>query len=179
MSHVAAPSLQEPTAGELRPTLVDALREDAHWQRCYWRERYYRSGLGYEEYAPAYCVGYVGFAQYGGSYQDAEKSLLANWLRIRGDSRLDLAEAALAMRAAWQRMESTAATPRSLPALQALAADASASAARQPRESAAGAPRAASANGTAESEPRQGVALTASAADNSVSSSLKSTGLVR
>jgi hypothetical protein len=83
---------------------VDARREDAYWQRAFWLERYYRQGLDYEDYAPAYCVGYIGYAQYGGAYDDAEKSLCANWERIKGDSRLSLDGARLAMRAAWNRM---------------------------------------------------------------------------
>jgi hypothetical protein len=133
MAQVAA-ALQEPNAGQARPTLVDALREDAHWQRFYWQERYWRPEFSYEEYAPAYCVGYVGFAQYGGSFEDAERSLVANWLRIRGDSRLGMDDAAMAMRAAWRRMENNAANPRSLPAMQALAADAFDGAAREPHQ---------------------------------------------
>jgi hypothetical protein len=86
----------------LRP--VDPREEDAYWRRSFWRERYYCQGLGYEDYAPAYCVGYVGYAQYGGEYEDAEKSLCANWERIKGDSRLSLDAARAAMRAAWNRM---------------------------------------------------------------------------
>ena len=81
---------------------VDPDREDAHWQRHFRAEAYYRHGLGYDDYAPAYCVGYIGFAQYGGCYADAEKSLCANWLRIKGDSRLDLDDALQAIRAAWE-----------------------------------------------------------------------------
>lgn len=83
---------------------VDPHQEDEHWRRAFWRERYYSHGLEYEDYAPAYCVGYVGYAQYGGSYDDAETSLCANWERIRGDSRLPLDDARRAMRAAWERM---------------------------------------------------------------------------
>ena len=83
---------------------VDAREEDAFWGRVFWRERYYSPDLDYEDYAPAYCVGYIGYAQYGGKYDDAEKSLCANWERIKGDSRLTLDDARLAMRAAWDRM---------------------------------------------------------------------------
>jgi hypothetical protein len=90
---------------------VDARQEDAYWARFYWRERYYRPSCDYEDYAPAYCVGYVGYGQYGGSFGDAEKSLFANWERIKGDSRLSLDEARLAMRAAWDRMEQAASRP--------------------------------------------------------------------
>ena len=60
-----------------------------------------RAELDYEDYAPAYCVGYCGFAQYGGAFEDADKSLCANWVRIKGDSRLSIDEAMQAIRAAW------------------------------------------------------------------------------
>jgi hypothetical protein len=82
--------------GRIQPGL-----EDAYWQSAYWAEPYFRSDCGYEDYAPAYCVGYVGHAQYGGDFDDAEKSLCANWIRIKGDSRLSLDEAMQAIRAAW------------------------------------------------------------------------------
>ena len=86
--------------GRVNPQL-----EDAYWQSVYWGEAYYRSDCSYDDYAPAYCVGYIGFAQYGGSFADAEKSLCANWLRIKGDSRLALEEALQAIKAAWQHAE--------------------------------------------------------------------------
>jgi hypothetical protein len=82
---------------------IDIAGEDAYWRRAFSGERYYSPKLDYEDYAPAYCVGYTGFAQYGGSYNDAEKSLVANWVRIKGDSRLPYEQACLAIRAAWDR----------------------------------------------------------------------------
>ena len=82
----------------------DARDEDRHWHHAHCHERYYRPGLDYEDYAPAYCVGYMGYAQYGGEFEDAERSLCANWERIKGDSRLSLDEALAAMRAAWDRV---------------------------------------------------------------------------
>jgi hypothetical protein len=98
--------LDEQEPDEQPPVLrrVDAGQEEAYWRRAFWRERYYSQGLGYEDYAPAYCAGYVGHAQYGGAYENAEKSLCANWERIKGDSRLSLDDARAAMRAAWDRM---------------------------------------------------------------------------
>jgi hypothetical protein len=102
----AAEDFYPPDGGE--PLVVlsrDGARdEDAHWERVHSRERYYQPGLDYEDYAPAYCVGYIGYAQYGGRFEEAERSLCANWERIKGDSRLPLGEALLAMRAAWDRM---------------------------------------------------------------------------
>jgi hypothetical protein len=90
-----------------RPASVswpEARAQDAYWQRNFWQERYYRVEYEYEDYAPAYCVGYAGCAQYGGSFADAERSLCANWERIKGDSRLCLEDALPAIRAAWDRM---------------------------------------------------------------------------
>lgn len=92
-----------------------ARSEDAHWEHAHRRERYYRPGLDYEDYAPAYCVGYIGYAQYGGRFEEAERSLCANWERIKGDSRLPLQEALAAMRAAWDRMAQQAQRPASQP----------------------------------------------------------------
>jgi hypothetical protein len=81
---------------------IDPQVEDAYWASVYWAQPHYRSGYGYEEdYACAYCVGYIGYAQYGGSFADAEKSLCANWVRIKGASRLTIEEALQAIRAAW------------------------------------------------------------------------------
>ena len=80
---------------------IDPQAHDSYWQAVYWGEAYYRRECEYEDYAPAYCVGYIGYAQYGGCFDDAEKSLGANWFRIKGDSRLTLDEALQAIRAAW------------------------------------------------------------------------------
>ena len=83
---------------------LDAGHEDAYWRQCFRREHYWRGGLDYEDYAPAYCVGYTGYAQYGGAFEDAQPWLCSNWARIKGDSRLSLEDALPAMRAAWDRM---------------------------------------------------------------------------
>lgn len=96
----------EATTGAHMALTIDAIREDSYWQAAHSSERYYSPALDYEDWAPAYCVGYIGFAQYGGSFEDAEKSLWANWLRIKGDSRLSMEQARQAMRAAWDRLAS-------------------------------------------------------------------------
>ena len=83
--------------GRIQPEL-----EDAYWQSVYWSQPYYRAELSYDDYAPAYCVGYIGYAQYGGRFEEAEKSLCANWVRIKGDSRLEYEDALPAIRAAWE-----------------------------------------------------------------------------
>ena len=89
--------------GDLAVCETRAATEDAYWQQAFRGEHYYSEQLDYEDYAPAYCVGYIGYAQYGGSFDDAEKSLVANWVRIKGDSRLGYEQAREAIRAAWDR----------------------------------------------------------------------------
>lgn len=89
-------------------SLENAKVHDAYWAQAHARESYFRPGLDYEDYAPAYCVGYAGWAQYGGAFEDAQHSLLSNWVRIKGGSRLSADEARLAMRAAWDRAQAVA-----------------------------------------------------------------------
>lgn len=95
--------LDDEEQGDVAVCEIDAAREDAYWQGAFRGERYYSPHLDYEDYAPAFCVGYTGYAQYGGSFEDAEKSLVANWVRIKGDARLPYEQARLAIRAAWDR----------------------------------------------------------------------------
>lgn len=83
--------------------------EDLYWAGNYWREPYFRADYDYEDYAPAYCVGYSGCAQYGGRFEDAEKSLCANFIRIKGDSRLSWEDAVEPIRSAWNRVQESAA----------------------------------------------------------------------
>jgi hypothetical protein len=83
--------------------------EDLYWAHNYWKQPYFRPDYDYEDYAPAYCVGYSGCAQYGGRFEDSEKSLCANFVRIKGDSRLTWEEAIEPIRSAWARLEASAA----------------------------------------------------------------------
>ena len=116
---------------------VDPEREDAYWQQAYWAQPYYREDCGYDDYAPAYCVGYIGYAQYGGKFDDAEKSLCANWVRIKGDSRLSYEEAIQAIRAAWDHASRPQLVVEDEDEFLVDAAIAGASAARQPAYAAA------------------------------------------
>ena len=84
---------------------LSARVEDLYWAGNYWKESFFRADYDYEDYAPAFCVGYSGCAQYGGRFEDSEASLSANFLRIKGDSRLTWEEARAAIRAGWERVE--------------------------------------------------------------------------
>ncbi len=84
---------------------VSARMEDLYWSGSYWKESFFRANYDYEDYAPAFCVGYSGCAQYGGRFEDSEASLCANFQRIKGDSRLTWEDARAAVRAGWERVE--------------------------------------------------------------------------
>ena len=88
-----------------------AQAEDLYWARNHWREPYFRPDYEYEDYAAAYCVGYSGCGQYGGRFEDAEKSLCANFVRIKGDARLTWEEALEPIRSAWARVEASQSEP--------------------------------------------------------------------
>jgi hypothetical protein len=99
---------------------IDFQQEDAYWQGAHRSQPYFRRECSYDEdYAPAFCVGYIGYAQYGGEFDDAEKSLCANWVRIKGDSRLTIDEAMQAIRAAWDHAAEAQSAQEDVPAVSA------------------------------------------------------------
>ena len=96
----------EPLVAQQRADMHCSLArgEELYWAGNYWKESFFRTDYDYEDYAPAFCVGYSGCAQYGGHFEDSETSLFANFLRIKGDSRLTWEEARAAIRAGWERV---------------------------------------------------------------------------
>ncbi len=85
---------------------VNPTAEDAYWRDNFVREPYYAMGRSYEDYSPAYRVGYEGRGLYDGrSFEDAEPELRRSYEAARGSSRLEWEEARVASRAAWHRVE--------------------------------------------------------------------------
>lgn len=77
--------------------------EDAYWSTAYRDQPHYATGRRYEDYAPAYRMGYSRYTP--GSLRDDDwMPDEAEWMRNKGDSRLTWPEAQAAMRAAWQRV---------------------------------------------------------------------------
>ena len=94
MSHeLAAPPAINPTA------------EEAYWRDAYRREPYYRAEFSYEDYSPAYRVGYTGPVRREGEFDELEHALKDDFQRVRGRSRLRWEEAREATRAAWRRVK--------------------------------------------------------------------------
>src|SRR6476661_157430 len=59
---------------------------DAYWRANYRDEPYYSSSRSYDDYAPAYRLAHQRRAQYGGSYDAAERQLATEWERAKGVS---------------------------------------------------------------------------------------------
>ena len=84
---------------------VNPATEDRYWRGAYVNAPYYQSERAYEDYEPAYRLGYYGWSRYGGAFDQAEDRLSHEWKAIKGQSRLTWNEAKEATRAAWDRVE--------------------------------------------------------------------------
>jgi hypothetical protein len=83
---------------------IDPKAEDEHWRTTYASQPYVASGSKYEDYAPAYRLGYERYPEYHGqSFEEVEPHLQRDWDSRRGDSRLGWNEAKHATRDAFNR----------------------------------------------------------------------------
>lgn len=89
---------------EAPPAVINPTAEDAHWRSVFRNEPYYRPDLSYDDYSPAYRVGYTGPLRRHGSFESLEDALHQDWKRVKGPSRLSWQEARLATQAAWDRV---------------------------------------------------------------------------
>jgi len=95
-------------AGKGIAEMIDPTAEEAYWRENYDTQRYYESGLTYDDYHPAYRTGWEGRARYEGlSFDDAERDLEADYNRYRGTSKLGWDRNRPAARAAWDRFDAT------------------------------------------------------------------------
>jgi hypothetical protein len=85
-------------------TVVNPAVEDAHWRDAYTREPYVNHAFTYDDYAPAYRLGYTNRAKSTGSFEASEVQLSQDWQAIKGTSRLTWDEARNASKAAWHRV---------------------------------------------------------------------------
>lgn len=84
--------------------LVDPKTEDLHWRDAYRERPYYDSALIYDDYRPAYELGYRARASLPqGAFDQAERRLSQDWAMTKGESRLTWEQAKLAARDAWDR----------------------------------------------------------------------------
>jgi hypothetical protein len=92
-------------AGRGVAAAVNPAVEDGHWREAYTTAPYYVAGRTYDDYGPAYALGYNGRSRYDGTFDGAEQNLSSDWETVRGQSRLTWQEATHATRAAWDRVD--------------------------------------------------------------------------
>jgi hypothetical protein len=94
------------TPGQAVERVLDHDQEDAHWRQAHTTEPYYNPARAYEDYAPAYRMGWESRAKYdGGTFEQYEPAFRNDWEDAKGDSRLGWDEAKHAVRAGWRRIE--------------------------------------------------------------------------
>ena len=90
---------------------VNPTAEEHYWSSSYKTEPYYNSSFTYDDYRPAYRVGYEGYNLHPGkSFEDVEPFLQENYIANRGNSRLGWIDARPATRSAWHRLGAGAVT---------------------------------------------------------------------
>ncbi|AFY75477.1 hypothetical protein Syn7502_03654 (plasmid) [Synechococcus sp. PCC 7502] len=88
------------TAEQINPTV-----EDTHWRASYSSRPYVEKGAVYEDYQPAYRIGYEGYARYGKSgqsFHDVESDLHRDYDANKTGS-LSWEQAKHAVKDAWDR----------------------------------------------------------------------------
>lgn len=90
-------------AGKGAAEAVNPTVEDAYWRDAYQNEPYYVAGRSYEEYRPAYELGWNAAARRDADFDAFESEWEREWTTRRGASHLDWDQARPAARAAWAR----------------------------------------------------------------------------
>jgi hypothetical protein len=85
--------------------VVNPTLEEAYWRDAWTDEPYARTDFKFEDYEPAYRIGYLGAARRDGrTFEDAEPQLSAQYDRVRNGSPLDWQAARVPAQAAWDRV---------------------------------------------------------------------------
>jgi hypothetical protein len=91
-------------SGKAIANRINPKAEDEHWRANYSSQAYVPSDSKYDDFAPAYKLGYERYPDYNGqSFDQAEPDLRRDWDTRRGDSRLSWDEAKHATRDAYNR----------------------------------------------------------------------------
>ena len=86
---------------------VNPTQEEAYWRANHMQESYYDPRRSYDDYGPAYEMGWSGRAKHGEDFDRAEPAMATEWETRRGASALDWEQARPATLAAWNRAEDT------------------------------------------------------------------------
>lgn len=91
-------------AGKAAAEAVNPTEEDAYWRDAYQREPYYSAGRSYDDYRPAYEMGWSSASTATGGFDSAEPALAERWQARQATGGLAWAEARPAARAAYERV---------------------------------------------------------------------------
>lgn len=92
-------------AGKAIATGIDSEAEDAYWQKQYRHEPYYESEYAFDDYGPAYRLGWQLYSPHQ-SFESVEKIMSDEWAEGRGSSNLEWHQAREAAKAGWTRVQS-------------------------------------------------------------------------
>ena len=102
----AAGAIAGGLAGKAVAEAFDPTAEDAYWRKNYERESYYQKGMTYDDYSPAYKLGWESRGRYAGKrFDQVESDLGRDYESRRGKSKLSWDHAKHATRSAWDRVE--------------------------------------------------------------------------
>lgn len=90
-------------AGKAAAEAVNPTAEEAYWREAYRDEPYVIENRTYDDYHPAYALGWQSVGLYEGPFETVEPTLRDRWLTDRGTSPLEWPEARDAARAARER----------------------------------------------------------------------------
>ncbi len=92
-------------AGKATGALVNPEQESAYWHESFQSAPYYSAGYTYDDYGPAYELGYTSRAHHMyDSFEAVENDLASDWDSVKGKSRLSWQQARSASRAAWDKV---------------------------------------------------------------------------
>ena len=108
-------------AGKAAAEAVNPTEEDAYWRETYHREPYYVGGRTYDQYRPAYELGWSSVGRYEGDFDAIEPRLADDWRARHGSDGLAWIDVRPATRAAWERAanRTTLATDRPMDVIDA------------------------------------------------------------
>ena len=89
--------------GKAAGEAVNPTAEEAYWREAYRDEPYVAENRTYDDYHPAYALGWQSVGMYEGPFETVEPHLRDRWLTDRGTSELEWPEAVHATRAARER----------------------------------------------------------------------------
>jgi hypothetical protein len=93
-------------AGDTIAEYVNPTEYDAHWQDQYRSADYYNRDRDWDDYAPAYGLGYYAREKHRGEkFDDLDGQLETTWDKTKGNSRLSWNEARDAVRDGWHYVE--------------------------------------------------------------------------